>query len=207
MRIFLIDQHPLVREAMAALFRRLSPEATVTELERLSTVACAIKNHGMPELICLELVLPDNNGVSGVEELRQQFLEVPIVVLTALPALKYENLAMKAGANAYIQKTLSVTEITNVLRVFLVEESESESKPVAEVEAEAKATAPVQKLSKRQKQLLSFLDKGISNRDIAETLQISEHTVKVHLWRLFRRLDVKSRSQASHWARTQGLLE
>ena len=51
-----------------------------------------------------------------------------------------------------------------------------------------------------------LLDKGLSNRDIAENLQISEHTVKVHLWRLFRRLSVKSRSQASHLARTQGLL-
>ena len=66
--------------------------------------------------------------------------------------------------------------------------------------------APLQKLSKRQKQLLVMLDKGQSNRDIAEELQISEHTVKVHLWRLFRRLNVKSRSQASHLARTQGLL-
>jgi DNA-binding NarL/FixJ family response regulator len=64
----------------------------------------------------------------------------------------------------------------------------------------------VGKLSKRQKQLLILLDKGLSNRDIAEELKISEHTVKVHLWRLFRRLNVKSRSQASHLARTQGLL-
>ena len=66
--------------------------------------------------------------------------------------------------------------------------------------------APPEKLSKRQKQLLQLLDKGMSNRDIAESLQISEHTVKVHLWRLFRRLNVKSRSQASHLARTQRLL-
>jgi DNA-binding NarL/FixJ family response regulator len=63
-----------------------------------------------------------------------------------------------------------------------------------------------QKLSKRQKQLLIMLDKGMSNRDIADELKISEHTVKVHLWRLFRRMDVKSRSQASHLARLQGLV-
>ena len=66
---------------------------------------------------------------------------------------------------------------------------------------------PDTKLSKRQKQLLVMLDEGLSNRDIAESLQISEHTVKVHLWRLFRRLNVKSRSQASHLARTAGLLD
>jgi DNA-binding NarL/FixJ family response regulator len=62
------------------------------------------------------------------------------------------------------------------------------------------------KLSKRQKQLIVMLDRGLSNRDIAAELDISEHTVKVHLWRLFRRLDVKSRTQTLHFARMNGLL-
>jgi DNA-binding NarL/FixJ family response regulator len=115
-------------------------------------------------------------------------------VLTALPASDYEDLAIQAGADAYIEKSAEATEISNVLRLFL------------DTEQAVEAPISVQKLSKRQKQLLILLDKGQSNRDIAETLQISEHTVKVHLWRLFRRLNVKSRSQASHLARTQGLL-
>ena len=88
------------------------------------------------------------------------------------------------------------TQIGRVLREFLADEPEDENAP----------TIP-EKLSKRQKQLLVMLDRGLSNRDIAEQLQISEHTVKVHLWRLFRRLNVKSRSQASHLARTAGLLD
>ena len=58
----------------------------------------------------------------------------------------------------------------------------------------------------RQTQLIAMLDKGMSNRDIATELEISEHTVKVHLWRLFRRLGVKSRTQALHHARNHGLL-
>ena len=62
------------------------------------------------------------------------------------------------------------------------------------------------KLSKRQAQLIVMLDRGLSNREIADELGISEHTVKVHLWRLFRRLGVKSRTQTIHYARTHGLL-
>ena len=62
------------------------------------------------------------------------------------------------------------------------------------------------KLSKRQKQLIVMLDRGLSNREIADELGISEHTVKVHLWRLFRRLGVKSRTQTIHYARTHGML-
>ena len=62
------------------------------------------------------------------------------------------------------------------------------------------------KLTKRQRQLIVMLDEGLSNRDIAERLGISEHTVKVHLWRLFRRLGVKSRTQTLHYARLNGLI-
>ena len=194
MSIFIIDDHPLMREAIGMLIRRLSPTSVVTELDRIAVVAQAVATHGIPELICLDLKLPDTHGVSGVRELKQRYPEVPIVVLTASPAIDYEDLTMEAGADAFIEKSAGATEITNVLRAFLSEELNAEP------------AVPLGKLSKRQKQLLVLLDKGLSNRDIAEALQISEHTVKVHLWRLFRRLNVKSRSQASHLARTQGLL-
>ena len=183
-----------MREAVGTLIRRLSPSKTIIELDRIAVVAQAIQQHGEPEMICLDMKLPDTHGVSGIRELKLRYPNLPMVVLTAMSAVDYKDLAMEAGADAYIEKSANATEISNVLRPFLS----------ADLETDAPAT--VGKLSKRQKQLLTLLDKGQSNRDIAETLQISEHTVKVHLWRLFRRLDVKSRSQASHLARTQGLV-
>jgi DNA-binding NarL/FixJ family response regulator len=194
MRIFIIDDHPLMREAIGMLIRRLSPTAVVTELDRIAVVTLAVATHGKPDLICLDLKLPDTNGVSGIRELKNRYPDIPIIVLTASSASDYEDLAMEAGADAFVEKSAGASEITNVLRSFINEELDAE--PVVSHG----------KLSKRQKQLLILLDKGLSNRDIAESLQISEHTVKVHLWRLFRRLNVKSRSQASHLARTQGLL-
>ena len=160
----------------------------------LAAIGPAVEQHGIPDFICLDLKLPDTHGVSGVRELRQQFPEVPIVVLSAAPAQDYQELSLEAGADVYIEKSVGATEISKVLRSFLDDSTDPEA-----------STEP-EKLSKRQKQLLVMLDKGMSNRDIATELQISEHTVKVHLWRLFRRLNVKSRSQASHLARTQGLL-
>ena len=194
MSIFVIDNHPLMREAIGVLIRRLSPSTPVIELDRIDVVAQAVQQHGEPALICLDLILPDTQGVSGIQELKKLCPKVPMVVLTASSAGDYENLSLEAGADAFIEKSAGATEIGNVLRLFLS----------ADLITGVPVTAG--KLSKRQKQLLILLDKGQSNRDIAETLQISEHTVKVHLWRLFRRLDVKSRSQASHLARTQGLL-
>lgn len=194
MRIFVIDDHPLMREAVVMLIRRLSSKASVTELDRLAAIGPALEQQGMPDFICLDLKLPDTHGVSGVRELRHQFPEVPIVVLSAAPAQDYQELALEAGADVYVEKSAGATEITKVLKAFMDDSGDLDN------------SAEPEKLSKRQKQLLVMLDKGMSNRDIASELQISEHTVKVHLWRLFRRLNVKSRSQASHLARTQGLL-
>lgn len=194
MSIFVVDDHPLMREAIGLLIRRLSPGTPIIELDRIAVVAAAVQQHGEPSLICLDLKLPDTHGVSGIRELKLRYPNVPMVVLTASSASDYEDLAMEAGADAFIEKSAGATEINNMLRLFLGTDLETD------------APVKVEKLSKRQKQLLILLDKGQSNRDIAETLQISEHTVKVHLWRLFRRLNVKSRSQASHLARTQGLL-
>ena len=191
MSIFVIDDHPLMREAVAGLIRRMS--LTATELDSLAAVAAAVASDGEPELISLEILVSGVSTVAGLAQLRQQFPKVPIVVLSAADPHELEEETMQAGASAYLHKSASATEISGVLRSFL--SGGQEPLPAAPG-----------KLSKRQKQLLLLLDKGMSNRDIAEALQISEHTVKVHLGRLFRRLNVKSRSQASHLARTQGML-
>lgn len=194
MCIFVVDDHPLMREAIGQLIRRLSPGTSVMEFNTIAMVAQAVQQHQTPTLICLELKLPDTDGLSGIRELKLRYPGIPLVVLTALSADSHEKLTIEAGADAYIEKSAGASDISNVLRLFLG------------AELAIQVPIDVQKLSKRQKQLLILLDKGQSNRDIAETLQISEHTVKVHLWRLFRRLNVKSRSQASHLARLQGLL-
>jgi DNA-binding NarL/FixJ family response regulator len=195
MLIFVIDDHPLMREAVVLLLRRLKTDAKIVELDRLGLLTQSIEKHGTPDLFCLDLKLPDTNGVSGVREIKGQFPHTPIVVLSASPASDYEDLAIEAGADLYVEKSAGAAHITQSLRAMLMPDSD-----------QAQLSGGPEKLSKRQKQLLKLLDEGLSNRDIAEQLQISEHTVKVHLWRLFRRLDVKSRTQATHWARSQGLI-
>jgi DNA-binding NarL/FixJ family response regulator len=194
MSIFVIDDHPLMREAVVMLLRRLRPGVPVIDLDRLAQVAGAVAKHGPPELVCLDLKLPDTNGVSGVREMRALFPNIPLVVLSASPAADYEELALEAGADVYLEKSSGATQISAALRALLSPDSEIE------------ADSTPEKLSKRQKQLLVMIDQGLSNKDIAEQLGISEHTVKVHLWRLFRRLNASSRTQATFLARSKGLL-
>jgi DNA-binding NarL/FixJ family response regulator len=195
MTMYVVDDHPLMREAVVMLLRRMRPGANVVELDRLGGVEAAVKQHGDPDLITLDLKLPDTTGASGVHELKKRFPETPLAVLSASPAADAEEQCIEAGADIYIEKSSGGQEIGNSLRALLSADGQFEE------------LAPTDnKLSKRQKQLIVMLDRGLSNREIADELGISEHTVKVHLWRLFRRLGVKSRTQTIHFARTHGLL-
>ena len=119
--------------------------------------------------------------------------------ISATPAADVEEWCREAGADVYIEKSAGASEIAAALRAMLLSDSQFGDLEDGEAKAETK-------LSKRQKQLIVMLDEGLSNREIAERLGISEHTVKVHLWRLFRRLGVKSRTQTLHFARMNGLL-
>jgi len=195
MSIYVIDDHPLMRDAIVMVLRRLRPAENIVELERLDRLESAVKQHGAPKLFCLDLKLPDTTGVSGVIAVKQLYADIPIAVYSASPAGDMEETCIEAGADIYIEKSAGSAELTAALRGLLQAD-----------EGEEPAPASSGKLSKRQTQLIAMLDQGMSNRDIATQLEISEHTVKVHLWRLFRRLGVKSRTQALHHARSHGLL-
>ena len=195
MSLFVIDDHPLVRQAIGMLLRRLRPTSVVVELEKFSELPAAIIKHGTPELCVLDLLLPGVKGTSAVHDTKAMYPEVPLVVLSAMPAGEAEETCIEAGADLYIEKSSPPNDISAAIQGLM------------SADANFEEMAPTDtKLSKRQKQLIVMLDRGLSNRDIAAELSISEHTVKVHLWRLFRRLGVKSRTQTLHFARTHGLL-
>ena len=196
MSMYIIDDHPLVRSAIAMLLRRMRSSTKVIELDKFSELQAAIIKNGEPTLFVLDLLLPGVKGTSAVTEVKKMYPEVPLAVLSSMPAGEAEETCIEAGADIYIEKSTPSNEIGVALKgLFAAEAGDEETIPLGDT-----------KLSKRQKQLIIMLDRGLGNREIAEELDISEHTVKVHLWRLFRRLGVKSRTQTLHFARTHGLL-
>ena len=198
MSLYVIDDHPMVRQMIGMLLRRLRPASKVVELEKFSELQAALIKNGEPELFVLDLLLPGVKGATAISDVKKMYPEVPLVVLSAMPSGEARDACLEAGANLFVEKASPPNTIIEGLRTFL-------PSPKEESAAEGTVAAPT-KLSKRQKQLILMLDQGLSNKDIAEKLTISEHTVKVHFWRLFRRLGVNSRTQALHFARTNGWL-
>ena len=199
MAIYVIDDHPLMRDAIVMLLRRVKPGSEVVELSQLSDLDQTVAVRGAPEIFCLDLKLPDTVGISGVKVLKANYPDVPLAVISATPASDVEEWCREAGADVYIEKSSGASEIAATLRAMMQPEGQ-------DGDSEDGEPGQPTKLTKRQKQLILMLDEGLSNRDIAERLGISEHTVKVHLWRLFRRLGVKSRTQTLHYARLNGML-
>jgi len=198
MTVYVIDDHPLMRDAITMLVHRVRPGLKVVSVPKLNVLDSTVERQGIPELFCLDLKLPDTLGLSGVHAIKAKYPDVPLVIVTGSEASDYEAACLEAGADLFLEKASNPNVIIEGLRSLL---------PADEVADTADAATPVPtKLSKRQKQLILMLDQGLSNRDIAEKLSISEHTVKVHFWRLFRRLGVNSRTQALHFARTNGWL-
>jgi DNA-binding NarL/FixJ family response regulator len=198
MSLYVIDDHPMVRQMIGMLLRRLRPASKVVELEKFSELQAALIKNGEPELFVLDLLLPGVNGATAISDVKKMYPEIPLVVLSAMPSGEARDACLEAGADLYIEKSTDTAEISQAIHDIMKSDDD-------EADADAVVVGDI-KLSKRQKQLILMLDRGLSNRDIAAELNISEHTVKVHLWRLFRRLGVKSRTQTLHFARTHGLL-
>jgi DNA-binding NarL/FixJ family response regulator len=198
MSLYVIDDHPMVRQMIGMLLRRLRPASKVVELEKYSELQAALIKNGEPELFVLDLLLPGVKGATAISDVKKMYPDIPLVVLSAMPSGEARDACLEAGADLYIEKSTDTAEISAAIQDILKSDSD-------DADADVVVVGDI-KLSKRQKQLILMLDRGLSNRDIAAELNISEHTVKVHLWRLFRRLGVKSRTQTLHFARTHGLL-
>ena len=198
MSLYVIDDHPMVRQMIGMLLRRLRPASKVVELEKFSELQAALIKNGEPELFVLDLLLPGVKGATAISDVKKMYPEIPLVVLSAMPSGEARDACLEAGADLYIEKSTDTAEISQAIHDIMKSDDD-------DADADAVVIGDI-KLSKRQKQPILLLGRGLSNRDIAAELSISEHTVKVHLWRLFRRLGVKSRTQTLHFARTHGLL-
>jgi DNA-binding NarL/FixJ family response regulator len=196
MNIYLIDNHPLIREAIGIQIRRLLPSAKIFEAGSLADFAKNSATKGTPELIVTELNLPDSSGLSSITQLKSLHTSCPLIVFTSASAGLLEDAAITAGADIFIEKTASINDIASALRALVA----------GDTVLDTQSGDTTKKLSKRQKELMLMLNEGLSNRDIAARMDISEHTVKVHLWRLFRKLNVNSRTQALAFGRNNGLV-
>lgn len=191
MNCCIIEDNPLFRDALAALLHQIHARCTVHGIDRVGHLSGLVLKHGAPELVLLDLSLPDTLGCSGVHEIKAAFPGCRIVVMDESRSQDIAQQCVAAGAESYLSKLLEVDALKVELRRLLAPDEQEAVEPL--------------ELTLRQRQLLMGIERGLNNRDIGAELGIAEHTVKVHLNRLFRKLGVKSRTQALREVRLRGV--
>ena len=201
-KVLIADDHTVVRKGIRALLET-EPGITVVgeaaDGEDAIHKALALK----PDVILMDLVMPKLDGVQAIKELREKLPEIKVLVLTSFAEDRRIVAAIEAGALGYLLKDSSPEDLVRAIRE--VHRGESSLHPKVAQQLVKKLQRPAEEpereeLTARERKVLALIARGLSNREIARELSISEPTVRTHVSNILRKLGLKSRTQAALYA-------
>ena len=207
LHFLVVEDHALVREGLVRLLAQVDQDVRVTEAPDFETALTLLEEEGEFDLVFLDLALPGIDGFSGLDVLRRRHPAMPVVVVSAYDDTPTVNRVLGLGAYGFIPKAYSGEALLAAVRSILDGNLFRPAGPQttrfvddSELRKAQKFPAGVKPseigLTERQAQVLALMVRGLSNREIAEQLKLSEGTVKIHATAIFRTLDVTSRTQA-----------
>lgn len=191
-KVLITDDHSLLRLGMLQLLRGLLPDSTLLEAGSRLEMLGQLQQHPDLDLLLLDLSLPDAQGLRTAEEVLQLRPLLPIAIVSSQVDAALVRQAMALGLVGYLPKTTHAQLTENALRLLL---SGGCYWPRDSAAAPAQPL-PFPALGERQQEVLQAVCRGLSNKQIAAELGLTEATVKAHLTNAFRALKVNSRSQA-----------
>ncbi len=204
-RVVVADDHRVVRIGLEQLL------ATFDDVEAVGFAAggeeaIALCRDLEPDVLLLDLSMPDLDGIEVTEQLRASTPETRVVVFTSFSDRERIIRALDAGAIGYLLKDAEPEEILAAIRAAARGESPLAPRAAAELLADRKTRPPTVELTAREHDVLRLVVDGLANKQIARRLGISEKTVKGHLTNLFQRIGVADRTQAALWAERNGIM-
>lgn len=201
LRILIADDHPIVREGLAAIFNRREDMTVVAEASNGREAVERYFEH-LPDVALLDLRMPEMTGVEAIVAIKQKHPTARLMVLTTFDSDEDIFRALQAGAKAYFLKDAPRDEIISCVR------SVSSGLTVIPPAIAAKLAGhlSITALTSRELEVLRVMADGKSNKQIAQALGITEGTVKSHVNAIMRKLDANDRTQAVTGALRQGLL-
>ena len=197
-RILLADDHVLFREGMCHLLQQMGDGVDILEAGTLDVALECVRCNPDIDLALLDLNMPAMQGMMGLSLFRERYPEMPIVVVSATTETGLVQKALDAGVSGFIPKTSPTEVMLSALRLVLsggVYAPPDLLMPKSAHKGRGRGSAGNQ-LTGRQEEVLHLLAKGLPNKVIADTLNLSEGTVKIHLYAIYRALNVRNRTEA-----------
>lgn len=196
-RVMLVDDHTMVRHGLATFLEVYDDLELAGEAANGSEAIeqCA---RLMPDVVLMDLAMPEVDGVTAIRVIRQRF---PVVQVLALTSFKEEELiqnALQAGAIGYLLKDVTADELAQAIRA--AHSGQATLAPAAlqaMVHAATQPPTPGHDLTERERTVLALMVEGLNNTEIAEKLVVSPSTIKSHVSHILRKLDVTSRTEAA----------
>ena len=185
-KVLVVDDHPLFVQAIGEIVSRIDPLASVQGAHTLADALAWLSN-GCPDLVLLDLNLPDVSGPEGLAALRARLPEVPVVVISAEDDPLRRREAEAYDIQRFVSKSAKPAEIIEAIRQAF-DAADGQRRPAA-----GDRRAP---LSQRQLEVLREMATGKSNKEIARSLDISVDTVRTHVVEILSRLGVRNRTEA-----------
>jgi len=214
MRILVVDDHQLFLEGLRMVLQSLGPDVEILQARDGAAALQAVEANDL-ELILLDLNMPGVDGLAILQSLAERQLWIPTVILSASDDLVQIHRALELGALGFISKSAHSREMLGALRdvlrgdVYIPPDLRLGLQRLQRTRNGAPAGNPALQrygITPRQHEVLRLLARGYSNQQIAETLFLSEHTVKSHVKALFSALHVSNRTECARAAEHAGLL-
>lgn len=215
MKILIVDDHPLFSDGLARLVTQLSDDTQVTTVHSVVEAINQLAIDSDIDLILLDLNMPEMDGISLLQRFNADELCVPVVVISSESKLGIIRQALELGAMGFIPKSLRAEEMLSAMHdvlqgaIYVPQEIQKQLSQLPAANHQQDVGERMQQIgiSKKQYETLELLAKGLSNQQIATTLNRSEHTIKSHLRALFQILGASNRTECVNLARQQLSLE
>lgn len=198
--ILITDDHAIVRDGLAQ-FMATTPDIRVIGTAGTGAAAVAIYGDLQPDVVLMDLSMPEMNGIEATRQLRQKHPSCRILVLTSFSDQSRILEALAAGADGYLLKHADPETIAAGVRSVFIGESPLDPK-AARVVLESQRRPAQPALTDREREVLVLVRDGLANKQIGRRLGIAERTVKAHLTSAFQRIGVSDRTQAALWVQT-----
>ncbi|MBO0778509.1 MAG: response regulator transcription factor [Ktedonobacteraceae bacterium] len=205
-RVLIADDHSVVREGLRMFLGR-DPDIAIVGEAGDGEEAVRLAHQLHPDVILMDVLMPIMDGIAATAALRRELPETEVIALTSVLEGATVIDAVRAGAIGYLLKDTQAAELRSAIKAAAAGQVQLSPQASASLVRHVQSPPPTEALTERETEVLRLLSQGLSNKEIAQHLQIVEDTVKVHVRHILSKLGVQSRTQAILCAMRLGLIK